>query len=220
MSAQGLFIVLEGIDGSGTTTQAKLLVEALQRNERRALYTAEPSGGPIGRLIRRALQSRWDPELDGAERRLEWSSLALLFAADRLDHAGSVIVPALEAGSVVVSDRYDLSSLIYQSLTAPDPAAALEWVRGLNAQARRPDLTVVLEVAPEAAEKRRELRGAPADLFEERALQERLAAAYRAAESFVPGDQLVRVSAIAEIEQVAAAVAQAVSRAADIEFRL
>lgn len=220
MTQKGLFIVLEGIDGSGTTTQARLLVETLQRNERRALYTAEPSGGSIGRLVRGALQSRRDREIDGAGRRLGWSTLALLFAADRLDHVDSVIAPALEAGSVVVSDRYDLSSLIYQSLTAPDPVTALDWVRSLNAQARRPDLTVVLEVPPDTAEKRRESRGAPAELFEERGLQERLAAAYRAAESFVPGDRLVRVSAVAEIEQVAAAVVQAVSRATDIEFRL
>lgn len=106
------FVVLEGLDGAGTTTQTKLLVERLTARGIPAIATHEPTSGPIGTLIRRALRHDW-PRPEGELGSVEppsWATLALLFAADRLEHLQRVVDPALAQGKVVVSDRYDLST--------------------------------------------------------------------------------------------------------------
>ena len=112
----GRFIAIEGIDGSGTTLQTRLLADWLAARGHTVLETREPSHGPIGVLVRERLSVRSAP--------LEPAALALLFAADRLDHLAREVVPAIARGAVVLSDRYLLSSLAYQSL---DCDAA--WVR-------------------------------------------------------------------------------------------
>jgi dTMP kinase len=206
----GRFVVLEGIDGCGSTTQCARLVEALRERGRDARGTCEPSRGPVGALIRAALERRLPPDAAGAPRSLRWSALALLFSADRLDHLDSVVLPALAAGAVVVSDRYDLSSLAYQSATAPAGRDVLPWIRELNREALRPDLTIVLDIPADAAEQRRKARGGAEELFEARALQERLAAIYARAEQLVPGDRLLHVSALGSPEQVTAQLLAAV----------
>src|SRR5262249_49504635 len=101
------------------------------------------------------------------------AALALLFAADRVHHLTTVVEPALADGQVVISDRYVLSSLAYQGLTLP-----MAWVEAVNARARRPDLTLYLEVSPKVAGLRRHGRGGPAELFDDQALQVRIARAY------------------------------------------
>src|SRR5690242_1367991 len=123
-----MFIVLEGIDGSGTTTQAARLAQTLQARGARVHATREPSTGPVGRLLRQALTGT----LVADERpvQLDFCTLALLFAADRMDHVRREIEPALARGEVVISDRYDLSSLIYQSETSPDAEQYLPWLTG------------------------------------------------------------------------------------------
>ena len=195
------FIVVEGIDGAGTTTQAKLLTNALESQGQPALYTFEPTDGAIGQLIRRRLKGEGD---------VDWVTMALLFAADRADHLSRVIEPALAAGKWVVSDRYDLSSLAYQSLTAPEPTTALAWIRELNAHARRPDLTLVLEVSATAADQRRVRRGADSEVYEKVELQARLADFYAKAEAVLPADTIKRVLGSGSIEEVSARVRQAV----------
>ena len=190
----GRFIVLEGIDGSGTTTQAARLAAELERRGTPVCLTREPTPGPIGVLLRGALQEKWVPEPGEARRRVSWATFSLLFAADRLDHLDNVIVPALEAGRTVVSDRYDLSSLAYQSVTAPEGASVVPWIRALNARALRPDVTVVLYVPADIAEERRKARGGPPEIFEVSDLQRRLAAVYTRAEELVPGDRVVHVA--------------------------
>jgi dTMP kinase len=192
-SERGCFIVLEGIDGSGTTTQAQRLAERFRRGGREVVTTCEPSSGPVGSLIRQALACRLS-EAGDQPVELDWATLALLFAADRTDHAARCIEPALRAGVHVISDRYDLSSCIYQSLTAPEPEQALVWVRELNARVRRPDLTLVLDVGAGVAEARRARRGGEPELFEKRSLQQRLAEAYKHSEVYVPNDRLVYVN--------------------------
>lgn len=191
-STRGRFVVLEGTDGSGTTTQCEVLVAALSAIGIRALATREPTAGPVGQLLRAALEKRL---MRGAERQatLDWTTLALLFAADRADHVTNELEPTLANGTWVVSDRYDLSSLIYQSLTAPEPEAALVWVRELNVNALRPDLVIVLDVDAEVAAARRLARGGAEELFERRELQARLALAYLAAERYAPAEALVHV---------------------------
>ena len=189
---QSRFIVLEGIDGAGTTTQTRRLAQRLRHQGCQVVTTCEPSSGPVGNLIRQALERRL--RLNGDEAiELDWATLALLFAADRTDHVSRCIEPALRSGAYVICDRYDLSSCIYQSLTAPDPEHALRWVRQLNSQLRRPDITLVLDVNPDVAEIRRAKRGTEPELFERRSLQQRLAVAYRDSQNYVPDDRLAHV---------------------------
>jgi dTMP kinase len=101
-------------------------------------------------------------------------ALALLFAADRLDHARAEILPALEAGLDVVSDRYALSSLAYQSLTTGDA----RWVQAINARAPAPDVTILLRVPAAVAFGRRRAASHQRELYERAAFQRRVAAAY------------------------------------------
>lgn len=173
------------------------------------MVTREPTVGPVGQLLRAVLEQRL-ARSNGLVVQFDWTTLALLFAADRMDHVTHEIVPALESGTWVVSDRYDLSSLIYQSLTAPEPARALEWVRQLNAEALRPDLVVVLDVDASVAEERRRLRGGPEELFERRELQLRLAEAYATAETYSPSDPIEHVDGNGSQSDVAAALLEAV----------
>ncbi|MGH7270293.1 MAG: dTMP kinase, partial [Polyangiaceae bacterium] len=94
-----------------------------------------------------------------------WATMALLFAADRMDHVESEIEPFLLEGGTVISDRYDASSLAYQSVSSGTVGAeAVEWIRSLNRHVRRPDLTVVLDVSPEVAAARRLSRNEAAQL--------------------------------------------------------
>lgn len=188
-----MFLVLEGIDGSGTTTQTARLERALLGRGHQVHATREPSQGPVGLLLRQALTGRLTAGSEPV--RLDFCSMALLFAADRMDHVRREIEPALARGQIVISDRYDLSSLIYQSETSPDPARYLPWLSSLNAQARRPDLTIVLALDAGVALERRRARGGAEELFEIPELQERLAARYADAPRYLPSDRIVVLDA-------------------------
>ncbi len=199
----GTFVVFEGIDGSGTTTQIQRYAVHLKAQRRMVHVTREPSGGPVGTMLRLALSHR--VVLPSA---FEAQTMALLFAADRLDHLAAEVEPLLRDGAVVLSDRYDLSSLAYQSATTQgtDPGETIAWIRTLNRHARRPAVTVVLDVSPEVAESRRRSRGGSAELYDDDGLQARLARAYRDAEALVPGDAVVHVDGDRPVDEVAAAV--------------
>jgi dTMP kinase len=164
-------IVLEGLDGAGTTTQARRLVEHLQGRGQLAHLTREPSDGPIGRLIRELLTGRHALP-DG---RISQSTFGLLFAADRLDHLQREVEPRLAAGAIVISDRWYHSSLAYQGT-----GADRDWIATLNARARRPDLTIFLQVRPEIAAQRRVAAGRVQELFEDLQMQQEVDAGYRA----------------------------------------
>lgn len=204
--AAGHFIVLEGIDGSGTTTQGQALVAAFERAGQRAHFTHEPSALPIGLMLRRLIEGTADGE------RPDWDGMALLFAADRVQHVAQEIEPLLARGITVICDRYDLSSFAYQSATAPDGPAALPWLRAINQRARRPDVTLVFDVEPTVAERRRLERGGRPELFERRELQRRLATLYADAEQLVPGDKILHVDANVGLEQVEANVMAALGQ--------
>jgi dTMP kinase len=206
----GIFIVVEGIDGSGSTTHTKLLGKALRQRGSSVVETCEPSGGPIGGLIRQVLQRRLFVTDATGPRAFAWSTMALLFAADRMDHLDSTVVPALRDGKVVLSDRYDLSSLAYQSVTAPNGDKVVPWIRELNAAALRPDLTIVIDVPADVAEERRRSRGGVEEMFETRDLQTRLCAVYREAEALVPSDRVVHVSGVGAVSDVAGSILNAV----------
>jgi dTMP kinase len=213
----GVFVVLEGIDGSGSTTHTKLLGKTLRQRGLKVVETCEPSAGPIGSMIRQVLQRRLFVADAAGPRAFAWSTMALLFAADRMDHLDSTVVPALREGAVVLSDRYDLSSLAYQSCTAPNGDKVVPWIRELNAAALRPDLTIVLDVPAEVAEERRRSRGGVEEMFEARDLQARLASVYADAERLVPDDRLEHILGVGAMSDVAANVLNAV-QALDPEF--
>lgn len=168
----GRFIVIEGADGVGTTTQTHALAAALKKRGRSVHTTCEPSQGIIGRMIRGVLTQAVDHPRD---RR----ALALLFAADRLDHYDREIAPQLAAGVDVISDRYVLSSYVYQSLDAP-----LDWVEHINEHAKAPDATVLVTLSPEVALKRLAQRKGR-DIFEDDASQRRVHARYQELSSTV-----------------------------------
>jgi dTMP kinase len=205
----GAFVVIEGIDGSGSTSQAKHLVERLMRADRQAMFTCEPTNGPIGVMIRQVLGRRLVVAAADGARAPDWRTMALLFAADRADHNDALIEPSLTAGKLVVSDRYVLSSLAYQSLTSPEGRANLDWLKQINSRARVPDLTIVLQVSPEVAALRRQQRGAATELYEQDSLQRRLAEFYRDA-SNVLDHPVCNVDADRGFEQVAESIWDAV----------
>ncbi len=170
MAARAPFIVFEGLDGAGTTTQAHRLVEALQAHGHTAHFTREPSDGPIGTMIRQALTRRL---LLPDGRRMTPHTLALLFAADRTDHLAAEIEPLRSRGVTVVCDRYALSSVAYQGQEI-DPA----FVQSANVSAGAPDLTLFLRVSPETALTRRQGRSMGEELYEALEVQRRVAAGY------------------------------------------
>jgi dTMP kinase len=202
-NSKARFIVLEGTDGSGTTTQVERLGEWLRLAGHSVHTTREPTAGPVGRFLRSALRSELVDE-DRAPVTLDWASMALLFAADRMDHGTRQIIPALERGEIVVSDRYDLSSLLYQSLTSPQGGSALPWLRSINSQVIRPDLTIVLDLPDQVAAARRAARGGEPELYERAELQKLLCQGYRNAPELLPNDHIVHVDAaltVAEVEK-------------------
>jgi len=190
----GKLIVLEGIDGSGTTTQAARLHGYLRSLGLSAVETREPSHGPVGLLIRKVLSG---------EEKTDPAAMALLFAADRLDHLAREIVPALDAGTHVITDRYLLSSLAYQSIEV-DRALVVSF----NQRARRADLTLLLDVPVNVAAARRRARGGPVELFDDDAFQAQVASNYRAeAERLrAAGEPVVIVDGTPDADEVFAAL--------------
>ncbi|MEI2732993.1 MAG: dTMP kinase [Dermatophilaceae bacterium] len=153
-SSAGVFLVFEGGDGAGKSTQVRLLAEALRSGGREVLLTRQPGGTPLGTSLRELV-------LHGEH--VSPRAEALLFAADKAQHVDEVVRPALAAGSIVVCDRYTDSSLAYQGAgrdLEPDQVGeVLAWaVGGLV-----PDLTVLLDVPAEIGRTR---RGAPPDRLE------------------------------------------------------
>jgi dTMP kinase len=197
---RGRFVVLEGLDGAGTTTQARLLGEALRAAGRRVHVTAEPSGGPVGALVRQVLTRR----VAGPEGGFDPAALALLFAADRLDHVACEIAPKLQAGVDVISDRFTLSSLAYQGLTTGE----VGWVDRINALAAVPDLTIFLRVRAALAFRRRQAVTADREIFEVSAFQKRVARGYDRAIQHLrgQGQRIAELDGEESVDAVAAAV--------------
>ena len=201
---KGRFVVLEGIDGSGTTTQAALAATGLRRKGFAVLQTQEPSRGPIGTVIRQALKGIL--RRPGHAGPPSEQTLALMFAADRLDHLEAQIFPALHKGEVVICDRYLLSSLAYQGAACP-----MDWVEEINAAAASPDLTIFLDVKIETAARRRASRGTTRELFEtderQRKVSRQYAVAIRRREK---REHIVQIDGNRPVKEVAADVQGAV----------
>ncbi|MDT8345792.1 MAG: dTMP kinase [Thermohalobaculum sp.] len=174
----GMFITFEGIDGTGKSTQARLLAARLRALGHEVVLTREPGGAPGAEEIRRLLvegePGRWSPETE-----------TLLFTAARRDHVERVIAPALARGAVVVCDRFADSTRAYQGLAGAAGRALVDRLHGL-AIGIEPDLTLILDLAPEtalvrAARRADDAEGPREDRFERKgaAFQARLATAFR-----------------------------------------
>jgi dTMP kinase len=142
MKKQGIFICIEGLDGSGKTTHAHRLVRNLQKRGIDSVYTTEPSKGELGTFIRGTI-------LEG-KKRVPRVIEALLFAVDRIEHFEKDVKPALKDRKVVVSDRCVYSSLAYQGAAGLD----LKWIEEINKFALPPDLALYINVPPEVVVKR------------------------------------------------------------------
>ena len=136
MTGKSFFIVIDGIDGSGTTTHSSLLAGFLEGKKYKVHLTQEPSNSEIGNLLRKFLKNKDVPP----------TTDALLFAADRDMHYHNEIKKKLDEGYIVISDRYVESSLIYQSLQSDK--ISIEWVKEINRFAKAPDLTIILDIDP------------------------------------------------------------------------
>jgi dTMP kinase len=175
---RGRFIVLEGLDGAGISTQARRLAGRLDRETASYYCTREPTDGPVGSQIRLALTGRL---------RIDPVTIALMFAADRSDQIHTSLLPRLEAGVHVVSERHVLSSLAYQGAQLGDPA----WVRAINRENMRaltPDLTVFLDVPPDTALRRIDSGRHARELYERRDTLASTRAAFMAAIEAVRAD--------------------------------
>jgi dTMP kinase len=189
---RGLFVTFEGIDRSGKTTQAELLVEALGEE---ALGVREPGGTEAGERVREILK---DPAVA-----LSPEAEALLFAAARSELVAEVILPALDQGMVVVSDRFLDSSLAYQGGARGLGIEDVERVNHFAVRGLKPDLTFLLDLPPEDAA----TRAGETDRFEEEGaeLQEAVGAAYEALMRSDP-DRWRRIDARRSQEEVHALV--------------
>jgi len=184
---KGAFICLEGLDGSGKTTQAKLLTEKLRKSHS-AVYTAEPSRGKIGTYIRnRCLYG---------EKRLSTIVEALLFAADRIEHIETEVFPALNEGKLVISDRYVYSSLAYQGAAG----LSLDWIEKVNELALKPDLAVFIDVDPKTVMRRLKPKKS---VMENMETQQKVRDVYL---KFVAKGELVKIDGDKPVKEVADAL--------------
>ncbi len=172
------FIVLEGLDGCGTTTQTALLAKKLEDSGIPGARTNEPTDGSIGRFIRSVLQKKES---------VDPFTLALLFSADRNEHVygNDGIVRLAEAGKMVICDRYLFSSLAYQSLFID-----YDTVAELNRYYPLPEYLFYIDLSPEECQKRMAARGEEAELFERLELQRKIEANYKKTLALLSGSDM------------------------------
>ncbi len=191
----GTFIVIEGIDGAGKSTQARLLAEWFEERGEEVVLTKEPTDTAFGKLIRRlVLTGGREGIIDGA--RISREAEALLFAADRAEHVEKLIKPSLKEGKIVISDRYFYSSLAYQWARGLD----LEWLIDLNRFAVRPDLAILLDLPVKESMKRLRSRSIKSEFDKIAELQKAVRENYlKLAERF---PEMRIVNALASVEDI------------------
>ncbi|MEX0305912.1 MAG: dTMP kinase [Ruegeria sp.] len=159
MTARGTFLTFEGIDGSGKSTQARLLAEYLRSEGREVILTREPGGSDGAEEIRN-LVLQGDPDRWSAETEI------LLFTAARRDHLERTIEPALAAGKVVICDRFADSTRMYQGLSRGDLRGLVDQLHSLMI-GREPDLTLLIDMDPETGLSRAKGRQGAEERFED-----------------------------------------------------
>jgi len=175
MSKRGLFLVFEGVDGSGTTTQVELLCDFLEGRGHKVIRTREPGGTRLSERIRHLV-------LDPNWKETSFLTELFLYAASRAQHVEELIKPAIEKGSIVVCDRFTASSVAYQSFGRGLSRDLVEKVNEIAIGSCAPDLTFFLRISVEEALRRRAHRAEQVDRLEEagQRLQERVAMGYEA----------------------------------------
>jgi dTMP kinase len=205
VTGRGIFIVFEGGEGAGKSTQVQLLAEALRGQGSDVVVTREPGATEVGGRIRGLLLDRLTGPISVAPR-----SEALLYAADRADHVATVVRPALAKGSVVISDRYIDSSLAYQGAGRTLPADEISWLSAWATGGLKPDLVVLLDIDPAVGLARVGGRGAADRLENESpAFHERVRYAFLDLAGADPRRYLV-VDATRRAEEIAAKVVERV----------
>ena len=190
----GILIALEGIDGTGKSTQLPLLATYLRSLGYVVIETREPTTGPYGQQIRALYQDRRQVS---REQELE------LFVLDRRQHVSECILPALEQGHIVLTDRYYFSTAAYQGATGCAPAAIFQR----NSFAPEPDLVLLLAMtAAESVARIRELRGESLNDFEQQDQLEKVAALFAA----FPHGCIVRINAARSVQEVQTSIREAV----------
>ena len=194
------FIVFEGLDGAGTTTQMHALARYYEFNRRRFEMTFEPTSNPIGKMVRDVLQKRIQTTPE---------ALALLYAADRDDHLYNPaygISRLLEEGSIVISDRYFYSSIAYQSVEC-DPA----FINTIN-DFPSPEFIIYVDTPVEECLKRIEKRGGEKELFDRYDFLSEVRKNYEKAFSALPeGVHLIRIDGSGSADEVEKAIRQSLS---------
>ncbi len=155
---RGKFIVFEGIEGSGKSTQAKLFYDELVKRGEKCILTAEPTDSLVGKLIRELLKSGNPVDI---------RTLQLLFIADRSDHIESLIMPKLEEGYTVISDRYAPSTIAYGTSFGKKAGLRIGYLTNIHRPFLAPDLLFFIHVPPERALERIQKRGGVKERFDE-----------------------------------------------------
>jgi dTMP kinase len=203
--ARGRFISLEGGEGAGKSTQLRCLAEALRRRGLEVVETREPGGSPGAEAIRRLL-------LEGEEERWSAGTEALLFAAARGDHVAKTILPAIDAGKWVLSDRFLDSSLAYQGGAGGIGAEAVRSLHQVGSGGLLPDRTLLLECPPEAAAERtsaRDVGGADRIGARDSSYHAEVAAAFAALAEAEP-ERFRRIDASGTAEEVTSRILDAI----------
>jgi len=157
---KGKFIVFEGIDGAGLTTQAELLEKHLKNKKYEVVLTKEPTNNLIGGIIRAALKREWITSN---------RTLQLLFSADRAHHLEKEIIPALENGKIVISDRYFISTIAYGMIELEK-----DWLKALNSKFLLPDIIFIIDIPVEVSIERIKASRFGFELFEEKKKLEKI----------------------------------------------
>lgn len=211
MQRRAKFFVIEGLDGSGVTTQAERLKNWLDKREYEVSLTKEPTNGPVGALIRLHLARRlFFEKAKDSFAPLDDYTLTLLFAADRMDHLNNVILPRLDSGIIVVSDRYYLSSFAYQSLKLD-----LGWIKQMNSNCTRPDLTLFIDVPAQISRKRIDRQRWHVELYEDIEILERVRQNYLKIirELLLEGEKIEMINGNQPVQKVHSEVTSAIKKA-------